>query len=94
MPILTIEMGVPLKRPVIVKNPRSEERTNGTGVVSKKEAIRFALEGDPTVICTQHGQKTFFHFKGGSFFFYDAIGNFSSAYSQMINTLICCPREI
>jgi hypothetical protein len=52
MPILTIDMGVPLKRPVIVKNPRSEDRTNGFGLVSKKEAMPFALEGDPTVICT------------------------------------------
>ena len=44
-------MGVPLKRPVIVKNPRSDDRTNGFGFLSKKDAIPVALEGDPTVIC-------------------------------------------
>ena len=59
MPMLTIDMGVPLKRPVIVKNPRSDNRTNGFGFLSKKEAIPFALEGDPTVICEAPGcQKT------------------------------------
>ena len=51
MPIDTIDMGVPLKRPVIVKNPRSDDRTNGFGFLSKKDAIPVALEGDPTVIC-------------------------------------------
>ena len=44
-------MGVPLKRPVIVKNPRSDDRTNGFGILSRKDAIPVALEGDPTVIC-------------------------------------------
>ena len=51
MPMLTIDIGVPLKRPVIVKNPRSDDRTNGFGFLSKKDATPVALEGDPTVIC-------------------------------------------
>ena len=59
MPMLTIDIGVPLKRPVIVKNPRSDDRTNGFGFLSKKDAIPVALEGDPTVICdTSRRQKT------------------------------------
>jgi len=59
MPMLTMDMGVPLKRPVIVKNPRSDDRMNGFGVSSKKDAMVFALEGDPTVICNTPGrQKT------------------------------------
>jgi len=48
--MLTIDMGVPLKRPVMVKNPRSDDSTNGFGFMSKKDAIPFALDGDPTVI--------------------------------------------
>jgi hypothetical protein len=51
MPILTIDIGVPLKRAVIVKNPRSDDKTKGVGFLSKKAAITFALEDDPTVIC-------------------------------------------
>ena len=46
-----MDIGVPSKRPVMVKNPRSDDRTNGIGFLSKKDAIAFALEGDPTVIC-------------------------------------------
>jgi len=49
IPILTIEIGVPLYRPVMVKNPRSDESTKGAGFSSKNEAIVFALEGVPTV---------------------------------------------
>ena len=49
IPMLTIDMGVPLKRPVMVKNPRSDDSTNGFGFMSKKDAIPFALDGDPTV---------------------------------------------
>lgn len=47
--MLTIETGVPLYRPVIVKNPRSEFSTKGFGWASRNEAIVCALDGDPTV---------------------------------------------
>lgn len=50
MPMLTIEMGTPLYRPVIVVNPRSEVRVNGGGDGSRYEAMACALEGVPSVI--------------------------------------------
>jgi hypothetical protein len=93
MPMLTIDMGVPLKRPVIVKNPRSDDRTNGFGFLSKKDAIPVALDGDPTVTCsTPKRQKTrhiYTYFR-----FYDTISDFSRAYAQMIDALVCCSGEI
>jgi hypothetical protein len=50
IPILTIEIGVPLYRPVIVKNARSDAKTNGFGRSSSNLAMVCALEGAPTVI--------------------------------------------
>ena len=49
IPMLTMDIGVPLYRPVIVRKPLSEERVNGLGIASKKVAIELAREGDPTV---------------------------------------------
>lgn len=52
IPILTIDTGTPLYRPVIVKNPRSEDSLNGFGCSSRYVAIVRALDGDPTVTCS------------------------------------------
>lgn len=49
MPMLIIDTGTPLYRPVIVKNPLSEDRMNGLGDASSKAATELAREGDPTV---------------------------------------------
>ena len=51
MPMLTIEIGTPWYRPVMVMKPRSVASRNGLGDASNRRAMRSALEGDPTVIC-------------------------------------------
>lgn len=51
IPVLTIEIGTPLYRPVIVVKPRSEVSLNGVGLASRCFAISSALEGEPTAIC-------------------------------------------
>lgn len=48
--MLTIEMGTPEYRPVMVKNPLSENSSKGWGLLSRNSAIVLALEGVPTVI--------------------------------------------
>jgi hypothetical protein len=50
IPMLTIERGTPRNLPVMVRNPLSEDRTNGFGSASSFDAIVFAREGEPTVI--------------------------------------------
>lgn len=50
IPILTMEMGTPLYRPVMVLNPRSEYSLNRLGVSSKNDAMLSARELEPTVI--------------------------------------------
>lgn len=54
IPVLTIEIGIPLYLPVIVVNPRSEVSLKGVGVASRCFEINRALEGDPTAICRCH----------------------------------------
>lgn len=49
IPILIIDIGIPLYRPVIVKKPLSEDRVNSLGDASRKAATELAREGDPTV---------------------------------------------
>lgn len=49
MPMLIMDTGTPLKRPVIVVKPRSELSVNGRGEASRADAMPFAREGDPTV---------------------------------------------
>jgi hypothetical protein len=51
IPILTIDIGIPLHRPVMVKNPLSDERIKGFGLSSRKAASFSALEEEPTVSC-------------------------------------------
>lgn len=42
--------GIPLYLPVIVRNPRSEERTKGVGRASRWVEMVRAREGEPTVM--------------------------------------------
>ena len=53
MPMLMMDTGTPLYRPVMVVKPRSELSVNGLGEASSADAIPFAREGDPTVTCTE-----------------------------------------
>lgn len=50
IPMLIIDIAIPLYRPVIVKKPLSEDRTKGSGDASRKAATECALDGTPTVI--------------------------------------------
>jgi hypothetical protein len=47
--MLMMDIGMPLYRPVIVKNPLSEDKINGLGDASRNAATELALEGSPTV---------------------------------------------
>lgn len=49
IPMLIIDIGIPLYRPVNVKKPRSEDKTSGFGDASRRMATALAREGDPTV---------------------------------------------
>lgn len=49
IPMLTIDTGAPLYRPVMVKNPRSEDNLNGCGESSSNFAMVSARDGEPTV---------------------------------------------
>ena len=52
IPMLTIDMGVRLYRPVMVRKPRSEESVKGGGDGSRRAAaIALARDGEPTVSC-------------------------------------------
>jgi hypothetical protein len=47
--MLTIETGISLYRPVIVRKPRSDNMVNGSGAASRKDATLRARDGVPTV---------------------------------------------
>lgn len=49
MPMLTIETGTLLYRPVMVRNPLSEASLKGFGLSSNKVASVSARDGEPTV---------------------------------------------
>ena len=51
IPTLIMDIGVPKYRPVMVKNPLSENSSNGRGLSSRNSARDRALDGDPTVTC-------------------------------------------
>ena len=61
MPMLTMDTGTPLYRPVMVVKPRSELSVNGRGETSRAAAIPFAREGDPTVTYTTPRVSGVFH---------------------------------
>jgi hypothetical protein len=50
MPTATILMGTPSYKPVMVRKPRSDSRTNGGGWADSRIARLLAREGGPTVI--------------------------------------------
>lgn len=49
MPMLTMETGTPLYRPVMVKKPLSDASLNGSGLLSNRAARASARDGLPTV---------------------------------------------
>jgi hypothetical protein len=54
IPMLMIEMGTALYRPVMVMKPRSDDNVNSFGVTSRKDAILWARDAEPTVTCKKN----------------------------------------